>query len=81
MTRERERLGALLPLPCSRCGRIVTAEMAWHVDHLVERVHHGGHDRANLGVAHAKCNTSAGSALGRARRRTRILAGKGIRPW
>ena len=81
MTRERARLAALLPLPCSRCDRLVTAEMAWHVDHLVDRVRGGGHDRANLGVAHARCNTSAGSALGRQRRRAKVLAGKGIKPW
>lgn len=81
VTRERARLAELLPMPCSRCGRPVDVGMAWHVDHLLERILGGGHDRGNLGVAHARCNTSAGSALGKARRRAGTLAGKGIKPW
>lgn len=81
MTRERERLAAMLPLPCVRCGRDVTPDMAWHVDHLVARALGGGHDAGNLGVAHARCNMSAGSALGRARRRDSVLARARIRPW
>lgn len=81
VAQERARLGALLPLPCARCGREVTPDMAWHVDHLQARAQGGGHDPGNLGVAHARCNMSAGSALGRARRRARVLADARIRPW
>lgn len=81
VTRERARLALTLPAPCVRCGRTVTPEMVWQVDHLVARAMGGGHDRANLGVAHVRCNTSAGSELGRQRRRARIRAAKGIKPW
>lgn len=81
MTSERERLAALLPLPCTRCGRTVEPGMLWHVDHLLEQALGGGHDRANLGVAHAGCNMRAGGQLAAARRRGRALVSKGIKPW
>lgn len=81
MTRERAYFAALLPLPCSRCGRTVTSEMVWHVDHLVERVVGGGNGRSNLGVAHARCNMSAGQALGQRRRQARARVVAGIKPW
>jgi 5-methylcytosine-specific restriction endonuclease McrA len=81
VTLERARLAALLPLACSRCGRPVTSEMVWHVDHLLERVLGGGNGRANLGVAHARCNMSAGQALGQRRRQARARVRAGIKPW
>lgn len=81
VTQNRERLAAMLPTPCARCGRIVTADMAWHVDHLDAQVLGGRHDQANLAVSHARCNMAHGSALGRARRRSRVLAAGKIRPW
>jgi 5-methylcytosine-specific restriction endonuclease McrA len=81
VTRERERLAQMLPQPCTRCGRPVTAGMVWHVDHILERVLEGGNDRANLGVAHARCNMSAGQALAQQRRRARARVVAGIKPW
>jgi 5-methylcytosine-specific restriction endonuclease McrA len=81
VTRERAYLAALLPQPCTRCGRPVEAGMLWHVDHLLEQALGGGHDRANLGPAHARCNTRAGALLAQARRRGRARVAKGIRPW
>lgn len=81
VTRERERLAALLPLPCCRCGRVVTREMVWHVDHLLKRALGGGNNPANLGVAHARCNMSAGQALGQRRRKARARVVAGIKPW
>jgi 5-methylcytosine-specific restriction endonuclease McrA len=55
--------------------------MVWHVDHLVERVVGGGNGRSNLGVAHARCNMSAGQALGQRRRQARARVVAGIKPW
>jgi 5-methylcytosine-specific restriction endonuclease McrA len=81
VTGERARLAQLLPLPCTRCGRPVTAGMVWHVDHILERVLGGGHERGNLGVAHARCNMSAGQALAQQRRRSRARVVAGIKPW
>jgi 5-methylcytosine-specific restriction endonuclease McrA len=81
VTTERARLAATLPRPCCRCGRPVTSEMVWHVDHLLERVLGGGNAAANLGVAHARCNMSAGQALGQRRRKARARVLAGIKPW
>jgi 5-methylcytosine-specific restriction endonuclease McrA len=81
VTTERARIGALLPAPCTRCGRPVTPGMLWHVDHLLEQALGGGHDQANLGPAHARCNMSAGQALAQSRRRARARVVRGIKPW
>lgn len=56
----RARIGATLPQPCTRCGGVVSAEMAWDVDHIRSRAEGGGHTSDNLGASHAFCNRSAG---------------------
>ena len=81
VTTERARPAALLPLPCSRCGRPVTTQMVWHVDHLLERALGGDNSRGNLAVAHARCNMSSGQALGQRRRKARARVVAGIKPW
>jgi hypothetical protein len=62
--KARAIVAMMLPAPCTRCGGTVTAEMEWHADHIQEAMHGGGSEAANLGPAHAKCNTSAGGKLG-----------------
>jgi len=45
----------LLPLPCTVCGKTVTAAMDWHLDHTDD-------GRAYLGPAHAACNLGKAAA-------------------
>lgn len=67
--RVRAAVAVQLPCACSICGRLVTAEMRWHADHVLSR-----YDAERLGVsdaeadalarpAHASCNTRAGAEL------------------
>ena len=62
--KARAIVAPTLPAPCTRCGRIVTADMEWHADHILEDTFGGKADAGNLGPAHAKCNTSAGGKIG-----------------
>lgn len=71
----------LLPLPCSRCGRVVTGAERWQVDHVVERARGGAGGRENQWPAHAVCNEGAGGRLAAARRRTVRDAEKNVRQW
>jgi 5-methylcytosine-specific restriction endonuclease McrA len=50
-----------LPAPCSRCGELVLATDAWHLDHTIPRSA-GGSDR-DARPAHARCNMSAGPSF------------------
>lgn len=65
----RAHFTPLLPLPCARCGLDVTADMAWHVGHQVDRALGGGHELSNLWPEHKRCSESAGGRLGQALRR------------
>jgi hypothetical protein len=51
-------------LPCGRCGKPVTPDMAWHAGHIVDHADGGSATLANFRVEHAACNTSAGGARG-----------------
>lgn len=66
----RQLAAALLPCPCYRCGRIVTADMKWHADHPLARV-----DAEAMGIpeheqdrtvvpSHASCDAKAGAETG-----------------
>lgn len=67
----RKRLGATLPAPCWRCGRMISEGDKWHVGHITDRAL-GGNDNAamtmdsEVAVECEKCNTSAGGRLGAA---------------
>lgn len=79
-----------LPLPCRRCGRIVTSSMKWQVGHIIDRALGGPDTIDNTYPEHARCNLSAGGKLGAAKtnarrgpvveRRTSERA-RGIRGW
>ena len=71
-TLERRRWAMALlsqSLPCTVCGKTVTAVMDWHLDHTDD-------GRGYLGVAHAKCNTRKGAIKG-----NKMRAERGIRRW
>lgn len=68
----RKTVAALLPAPCYRCGRIVTADMKWEADHTTSRVQAEAlgiseveQDRM-VAPAHASCNHKHGAKLGNA---------------
>lgn len=60
----------MLPCPCYRCGRIVTADMKWSADHPVARVHAEAqgvpeHEQDLTVVpSHASCDQKAGAKTG-----------------
>lgn len=68
----RKTASAMLPSPCSICGRIVTAEMNWQADHLTPRAIAEAQgwsqseidSPSNTAPSHASCNTSSGAKLG-----------------
>lgn len=66
----RRIAAALLPCPCFRCGRIVTADMRWNADHTISRVEAEAagipqHEQDRLVVpSHASCDAKAGAKLG-----------------
>lgn len=66
----RKTVAALLPAPCYRCGRTVTAEMKWEADHTISRIQAEAlgiseveQDRM-VAPAHASCNHRHGATLG-----------------
>lgn len=69
VTRLRALFATRLPAPCTRCPRPVETGQDWDLDHLVSLTEGGAMwDPANIGVAHASCNRSAGATLGNQRR-------------
>ena len=87
VTRARAAWALRLPVPCSRCGRDVTPDQAWQLDHLTARAIDPAATwtTGNLWPAHRRCNESAGGRLG-ARRRwgarmERRDTGPPSRPW
>lgn len=77
-----------LPLPCWRCGHILTADRPWTVGHLVDRAAGGSNGAANTHPECPSCNFRAGARTGARRRRARAAAAspisdrdRGIRPW
>lgn len=63
-TKARAHWAARLPLPCWRCGRPVTPDQDWHVEHMTDRADGGANGIENQWVSHATCNTSAGGRRG-----------------
>lgn len=51
----RARL-ATEPITCEWCGFLLTADMPWHLDHIVPVAAGGTDDPANLTPLHAECN-------------------------
>lgn len=59
-------------LPCYRCGKPVTPEMRWDVEHTVRRVDGGNDgDLSTQWVSHAACNRADGGRVGAARTNAR----------
>lgn len=54
----------MLPAPCTRCGGVVTEDMDWHADHILQDALGGASEASNYGPAHAHCNESDGGKLG-----------------
>lgn len=85
------RLRAEGALPCFRCGRPVTLQHKWTVEHVLERTHGGSTtDLANQWVSHGSCNFASGGRLGAAKtnarrpvivRRLASERSRGIRGW
>jgi hypothetical protein len=66
----RKIAAALLPCPCYRCGRLVTADMRWNADHPTARVHAEAqgipeHEQDRTVVpSHRSCDAKAGAKTG-----------------
>ena len=73
MTRLRQQLEQLLPLPCARCGRPVEAWMSWDIGHTIEvdRAPELMWDSALHRIEHSRCNRAAGAAYGNHKRGAR----------
>ena len=63
-TTARALFAGRLPLPCSRCGRMVMPTQRWDVDHLLPRWAGGTDEPSNLWPAHARCNQADGGRRG-----------------
>ena len=77
--RNRAVVAAMLPAACTKCGRVVTADMRWHADHILSRYEAEAmgmseaqiDSPSSLGPAHASCNEKDGARLGNMARATR----------
>ena len=69
-----------LTLPCCRCGKPVTRDMKWQVDHYPIPREFGG---TQTWPAHAYCNMSAGGKRGakitNMKKRNKVNEGRNIR--
>lgn len=64
----RAMIAPSLPRACVEgCGRQVTSLDKWHVAHLRGAASGGAPSLANVGPAHARCNTSSGGKQGAAK--------------
>ena len=61
VTNARKHWAARLPVACCRCGRPVTADTPWQVDHWPVPREFGG---TETWPAHSHCNLSAGGKRG-----------------
>lgn len=64
VTKARAAVGATLPAPCWRCGKVLTKDDKWTVGHLEDRTDDGTDDLSNLKPECPKCNYSAGGKRG-----------------
>lgn len=60
--KARQRIKAMLPLPCHHCAGIVTPDMDWDVAHIID-LSQGG-DAKQYTAAHRSCNRRDGGRLG-----------------
>lgn len=68
----RKVAAAMLPSPCSICGRVVTADMQWQADHITPRVIAEAQgwtandidSPSNIAPSHASCNARSGAKVG-----------------
>ncbi|WP_354595561.1 HNH endonuclease signature motif containing protein [Frigoribacterium sp. PvP054] len=77
----RQRIAATLPAPCTICGRPVTQDMAWQVDHIQALSLGGASDASNLGPAHRACNAKAGGRMGAAKTNSRHRHDRRLPNW
>ena len=66
----RAALASTLPTVCWRCGRTVTADMAWDVGHFreVDADPTAAYEPDEYAVEHARCNRQAGARYGNRKR-------------
>lgn len=67
VTNRRAAWRARLPLPCLRCGRPVSPEEPWDLDHI-EPIAFGGSPGGEAWPAHRACNRRHGQRIGSAKR-------------
>lgn len=83
--KARARLARTLPAPCCRCGKPVTADMAWEADHIValdQWPESKPYPDSLVRVAHKSCNRAHGGRIGAAKTNAKKKAGKkGAMPW
>lgn len=66
VTAARKLVGAMLPAPCWRCGRVLTKEDKWTVGHIEGRDDGGADAPQNYAPECGKCNFSEGGKRGAA---------------
>lgn len=66
VTAARRLVGAMLPAPCWRCGRILTKDDKWTVGHIEARDDGGGDNASNYAPECPRCNYSDGGKRGAA---------------
>lgn len=60
----RSHWSARLPLPCALCGRPVTRDSAWVVEHVQPRSQGGDNtSRSNQWVSHRRCSDRSGGQM------------------
>lgn len=60
---------------CQLCYRDIEAGTLWEIDHILPRVHGGGHEDSNLRLTHKLCNAKRGDG------RPRGLPMARVRQW
>ena len=66
VTQARKLVGAMLPAPCWRCGRLLTKDDKWTVGHIEGREAGGSDAAGNLAPECPRCNYSDGGKTGAA---------------
>lgn len=69
----RAIVGAMLPAPCWRCGKLLTKDDKWTAGHIEDRIDGGTNDPGNLAPECPGCNYSAGGKRGAATTNSRKL--------
>lgn len=77
VTNARRIVATWLPATCPRCGRPVTPDQDWHIDHIPARTQldpDQWYDPTYWHPAHARCNIRAGAKLGNTRQEAARIA-------